>query len=63
MKLATSLLLATATAALKLEESKATKPLSKPYTSVWDRMTLWGTELSSEGSVKPINVRNVIHSA
>ena len=59
MKLATSLLLATATAALKLESQAATGK----FTSIWDRMTISGTELSSEGSVRPENVRNVIKQA
>ena len=56
MKLATSLLLATATTALELE-SQATQ------TTIWDLMTNFGTDLSSEGSVKPENVKSVIKRA
>ena len=55
MKLATSLLLATATTALKLE-SQATQ-------TIWALMTKFGTDKSSEGSVKPENVRSTIKEA
>ena len=57
MKFATSLLLASATAAVKLE-SQATG-----VTTIWDLMTEKGTDLSSEGSVKVENMKKVFKQA
>ena len=59
MKFATSLLLATATVAVNLE-SQATAGQGK---TIWELMTKNGSDMSSEGSVKPENVRAVIKKA
>ena len=59
MKFATSLLLATATVAVNLE-SQATAGQGK---TIWELMTNMGYDKSSEGSVKPENVKSVIERA